>query len=381
MGCASSAPRCESESTRKDEHVNGGGSGASPTQDGGSSVEAQRAEEEAGGAGGAEGPSEARQSVPLPQQGEGEQPRYQLKVDADSDEEDDARAAARAAKSPGGHLDVMPSANVVGIAPKRMVTLNAPLFAERAPSLQRAATSGDWVLHHRTDDIYSKYSLGRQLGEPGAFGVARLATNVETEERFAVKVVSKPQARSAMGRERMEAFRREVTILMEQESHPHLLDFVECFETAEELYIVTELCSGGELYDKIASGVKFTEAEASRVIGQVLSGIKALHDKNIAHCDIKPSNILFKDKSPDAAAKIIDFGMSRLWSPREREYFTSVAGTCYYQSPEMIDRGIELPPTIVDPEEVYAAVEAEKERKKLLAEQRAAEEELVAVTE
>ena len=65
-------------------------------------------------------------------------------------------------------------------------------------------------------------------------------------------------------------------------------------------HLITEFCGGGEVFEHIIARGRFSEAYASKIIKQVLSAIKHLHDKNICHRDLKPENILFESKSKDA---------------------------------------------------------------------------------
>ena len=92
--------------------------------------------------------------------------------------------------------------------------------------------------------------------------------------------------------------------------HPNILRLYEVFEDKKYIYLVTELCYGGELFDEILKRKTFTEKDAAVVIKQVLSAIAYCHDKNVAHRDLKPENILLNTKSNTEIVKIIDFGTS-----------------------------------------------------------------------
>ena len=74
---------------------------------------------------------------------------------------------------------------------------------------------------------------------------------------------------------------------------------------------MTELCSGGELFDKIIAVKHFTERQAADIIRQIISAVFYCHSNNIVHRDLKPENILIESQQPDAILKIIDFGTSR----------------------------------------------------------------------
>ena len=76
-------------------------------------------------------------------------------------------------------------------------------------------------------------------------------------------------------------------------------------------YIVTELCTGGELFDRIVETVCLSEAEAVKILKQIISAVRYCHKKGIVHRDLKPENILYESRKPDSQLKIIDFGTSR----------------------------------------------------------------------
>ena len=79
---------------------------------------------------------------------------------------------------------------------------------------------------------------------------------------------------------------------------------------------------------------KFPEDYACHIVKQILNAITYLHDyKNIAHRDLKLSNIMFADNSPDAEIKLIDFGLSKLMN--RCDYTHSLVGTRTYIAPEV----------------------------------------------
>lgn len=73
--------------------------------------------------------------------------------------------------------------------------------------------------------------------------------------------------------------------------------------------MVTELCSGGELFDEITKRNYFSEQDAATIVKQVLSAVAHCHQKSICHRDLKPENILMDTKNNNLI-KVIDFGAS-----------------------------------------------------------------------
>jgi calcium-dependent protein kinase len=135
----------------------------------------------------------------------------------------------------------------------------------------------------------------------------------------------------------IEQFRAEISIL-QQLDHPHILKLYEYFEDAKNFYVITELCTGGELFDKIIEKEAFTEKEAAHCFKQILQGINYCHSQGIVHRDLKPENFLYETKDADSDMKIIDFGLSKVFRPGKGgiSKMQTKAGTPYYISPEVL---------------------------------------------
>ena len=93
---------------------------------------------------------------------------------------------------------------------------------------------------------------------------------------------------------------------MRRMSHPNIIRLYDVFESASDLFIVMECCSGGELFDRIKEQGSYSEKDASSVMRQMTQGIRYMHTSNIAHCDLKPDNFLFLSPARDAPIKIIE---------------------------------------------------------------------------
>lgn len=85
---------------------------------------------------------------------------------------------------------------------------------------------------------------------------------------------------------------------------------IETFVHKNKLCIVMELCSGGDLYSRDP----YTEDEAARIVGSIISAVSFMHDNHIVHRDIKYENILFANDSPMSEIKLIDFGLSKKYA-------------------------------------------------------------------
>jgi calcium-dependent protein kinase len=103
------------------------------------------------------------------------------------------------------------------------------------------------------------------------------------------------------------------------------------------MYLVMEYCSGGELFDKIASqeNSMFNESEAAMIMQKLLLAINHCHAWGVTHRDIKPENIMYGD---DGDIKLIDFGLSKALEQYEMgsKSLNTLAGTLAYMAPEIM---------------------------------------------
>lgn len=185
--------------------------------------------------------------------------------------------------------------------------------------------------------IKAKYVVGQQIGQPGQFGTAHVVQEKSTGNKFAAKRIGKSKFSHKDRQFHFEQLRNEIQIMLSLD-HDNIIKIYETFEDARDIWIVMELCKGGELFDRIKNQPtgNYTEKDAAAVLAQMATGIKYLHDNSIAHCDLKPDNFLFQTKSKESPLKIIDFGMSKMVSTNKVKYLTSFRGTPYYVAPEVL---------------------------------------------
>ncbi|KAJ8534995.1 hypothetical protein ON010_g13742 [Phytophthora cinnamomi] len=120
--------------------------------------------------------------------------------------------------------------------------------------------------------------------------------------------------------------------------HPNLITIHKVYEEHQKVYIIQEMCTGGELYDRVVQRGKYSERDAASTMRQLVSALQALHAHNILHLDIKPENILFSSKDPDSKIVLTDFGLARMINGKQNplEQGKSMAGTIGYMAPEVI---------------------------------------------
>jgi calcium-dependent protein kinase len=133
----------------------------------------------------------------------------------------------------------------------------------------------------------------------------------------------------------MEMLKNEIAILKDLD-HPNIVKMFEFLEDDKRIYIVTEICKGGELFDEILNRSKFDENDAAVVMKQLLSAINYCHTKKIVHRDLKPENMLLEQDKDLEKIKIVDFGTSLMYDPSKK--LDEKLGTAYYIAPEVIKK-------------------------------------------
>ena len=169
------------------------------------------------------------------------------------------------------------------------------------------------------------YCIGKTLGE-GTFGRVILGTHKLTEQRVAIKVLEKNKMEEASDIERVA---REIRIL-KKTRHPHVIQLYDVVETKEQLLLVMEYASKGELFNYIVAKERLPEAEACKFFHQILSGVEYLHKAAVAHRDLKPENLLLDENN---SIKIIDFGLSNMY--KNGEQLKTACGSPCYAAPEV----------------------------------------------
>ncbi|KAI8915671.1 kinase-like domain-containing protein [Gorgonomyces haynaldii] len=172
------------------------------------------------------------------------------------------------------------------------------------------------------------FFLGRQLGS-GAFAVVHEATRKSDSKHFAVKIITKSKVK-----DQFEVVSNEIDILR-QVKHKHIISLEDMYETKDKYYLVMDMATGGELFDRILAKGSYTEADAARIIKQLLEAVEYLHDEvDIVHRDLKPENLLFRDKADDADILVTDFGLSK--TLKDSDFTSTTCGSPHYVAPEIL---------------------------------------------
>jgi len=149
-----------------------------------------------------------------------------------------------------------------------------------------------------------------------------------------IDVAVKPYASVGINKDDQRALRSEVEIFLALD-HPHIARLLDVYEEMDKLWLVMEVCTGGEILDWICKHGSFTENKAANLMHQMLLAVNYLHSQGIVHRDIKLENFLFED-STYSHVKLIDFGMSRYWTNNVN--MKLACGTVSYIAPECLQQ-------------------------------------------
>jgi len=198
-------------------------------------------------------------------------------------------------------------------------------------------------------DINQYYEVTKNLLGKGSYGKVQLGYLKGTNIQRAIKIIEKSKVRN------VERFKLEVEIMMKLD-HPNILRLYDYFEDEKFVYLVLELCSGGELFDRIIEKKYYNETEARIIFKQIMKAIIHCHIQGVCHRDLKPENFIMISKDDPYTLKLIDFGLSRTFDNKEenilqpkkepenipqgkrhtRAVLMTKAGTPFYIAPEVL---------------------------------------------
>ncbi|KAK0400071.1 hypothetical protein QR680_003339 [Steinernema hermaphroditum] len=177
----------------------------------------------------------------------------------------------------------------------------------------------------KRESVYDYYDILEEIGS-GAFGVVHRCVERATGNTFAAKFVNTPHEADK------ETVRKEINTMSELR-HPSLINLHDAFEDEEEMVMIYEFMSGGELFEKVSDEKnRMSEEEAIDYMRQVCNALRHMHEMNYVHLDLKPENIMFTTKKSNQL-KLIDFGLTAKLDPRQSVKVTT--GTAEFAAPEI----------------------------------------------
>ncbi|TWW75885.1 calcium/calmodulin-dependent protein kinase 1Db [Takifugu rubripes] len=184
---------------------------------------------------------------------------------------------------------------------------------------------GSWKKH--VDDIKKIFDFKEVLGT-GAFSEVVMAQEKVTEKMVAIKCIPK---KALKGKET--SIENEIAVLR-RIKHENIVALEDIYESSNYLYLIMQLVSGGELFDRIVEKGFYTEMDASRLIRQVLDAVNYLHSMGIVHRDLKPENLLYFSPDDESKIMISDFGLSKMEGTGD--VMATACGTPGYVAPEVL---------------------------------------------
>uniref|UniRef100_A0A023F5S3 Calcium/calmodulin-dependent protein kinase type 1 n=2 Tax=Triatoma TaxID=30075 RepID=A0A023F5S3_TRIIF len=197
-----------------------------------------------------------------------------------------------------------------------------PLFGKKDTSKKSKKDEKE-----KSQTLEDKYNLKELLGT-GAFSEVRLAERKDKPgEMYAVKMIDK---KALKGKE--DSLENEIKVLRRL-THPNIVQLLETFEDKQKVYLIMELVTGGELFDRIVEKGSYTEKDASDLIRQVLEAVNYMHEQGVVHRDLKPENLLYYSPDEDSKIMISDFGLSKM---EDSGIMATACGTPGYVAPEVL---------------------------------------------
>ncbi|KAM3604066.1 uncharacterized protein V6R79_005895 [Siganus canaliculatus] len=192
-----------------------------------------------------------------------------------------------------------------------------------------AAPFNHRIVSAKPNQIINFYTINWQevLGG-GRFGQVHKCVENSSGLTLAAKVI---KARSVKEKE---VVKNEIQI-MNNLDHASLIQLYAAYESRNDIILVLEYVGGGELFDRIIDeNYTLMELDAVVFIRQICEGLQHMHKMYILHLDLKPENILCVNRVMNKI-KIIDFGLARIYKPREKLRVNF--GTPEFLAPEVIN--------------------------------------------
>jgi calcium-dependent protein kinase len=223
----------------------------------------------------------------------------------------------------------------VPVNKKTITTDQSKVYVKMKSDKKDNLQINNMIVQEAEGDPYQYYEEINLLGE-GSFGKVFKVSHKLSKVIRAMKVINKKDA--LIGNESEAALIKEINILKSLD-HPNILKVYEYYNNKRRLYIITELCTGGELFDKISNEKCFNEKIASHVMRQLLSAVQYCHANGIIHRDLKPENILIESVEEYSkeffTIKVIDFGTSDKLA--KNKMMDKQIGTPFYIAPEVLN--------------------------------------------
>lgn len=147
--------------------------------------------------------------------------------------------------------------------------------------------------------------------------------------KYAIKTIK----REGLSQSEDAAVLNEVSILKSLR-HKNIVPLKDFFEEPNCFYLVMQKCDGGDVLDRVASIEQYSEKDACQFSQGLLKAVQFMHERGIAHRDLKPQNLLLENKDDNTSVKVCDFGYAkRVHMPQS---LTTLCGSLHYVAPELL---------------------------------------------
>lgn len=202
-------------------------------------------------------------------------------------------------------------------------------------TMQQSTVTQNFIREHfsgtncsNTYQIHGNEKLGK-----GSYGSVYLATHRRSGDNRAIKVMNVDNVTSYYLRK----LHTEISVLKSID-HPNIIKLHEVYFGRHSVYLVTDHCRGGELFELLNNGKNqgfvFREDRAAKLMLDMLRAVHYLHSIGIVHRDLKLENFMFQEEISTSSLVLIDFGLSRRFEAGEK--MTQKVGSCYYTAPEIL---------------------------------------------
>lgn len=157
----------------------------------------------------------------------------------------------------------------------------------------------------------------------GSFATVCRGTHRATGKKIAVKCVLRKDLPPSD-----DASIYDEVLILSTLRHSYICPLIDFFEEPDCYFLVMELMAGGDLFDRIGKRKNYTENDARDLCRKMLESLRYIHENSVAHCDMKPKNLLLMSDDNDVQIKLADFGFAtRVYEP---ESLTKQCGTPFF---------------------------------------------------
>ena len=162
----------------------------------------------------------------------------------------------------------------------------------------------------------------------GGFGKVWKVMYKKTKTIYAMKEMSKKKIIDKRSEKSIKSERN----LLSKIYHPFIVNMHYSFQDKDNLYLVMDILTGGDLRYHLCKRKKFNEEQTKFFVACILLSLEYIHSNNIIHRDLKPENLVLDKKG---YIKLTDFGIAKIYS-KDKDNSSDTSGTPGYMAPEVL---------------------------------------------